>query len=50
MTINLVVVRPFGPYAKGALITDAATIASILASANVTSIVRINATTPLSGA
>ena len=41
---------PFGPYAKGALITDAATIASILASTNVTSIVRINATTPLSGA
>ncbi|MCA7118184.1 MAG: hypothetical protein LGL72_01935 [Acidibrevibacterium sp.] len=49
MTTNLVVVRPFGSYAKGALITDAATIASILASENANAVVRVNATTPLSG-
>ena len=49
MITNLVVVRPFGSYAKGALITDATTIASILASEHATSVVRGNATTPLSG-
>jgi hypothetical protein len=49
MTTNLVVVRPFGSYAKGALISDATTIAGILASENANAVVRVNATTPLSG-
>jgi hypothetical protein len=49
MNINLVVVRPFGPHARGAVITDAATIASILASEHATYIVRVKAETPEKG-
>ncbi len=43
MNQHLVVVRPFGPYAKGAVVTDAPTIASILASPYADHVVRIPA-------
>ncbi len=41
MTIHLVVVRPFGTYVKGAVITDAATITKILAGENRHYVVRV---------
>lgn len=41
MDIKLVVVRPFGAYAKGAVITDATKIAAILASEHATAVVRV---------
>ncbi|MDR3525384.1 MAG: hypothetical protein P4L66_14935 [Acetobacteraceae bacterium] len=43
MNHHLVVVRPFGVHQKGDVITDAATIASILASPNADHVVRIPA-------
>lgn len=47
MTIQLVVVRPFGTYAKGAIIGDAASIAAILASEQVTNVVRVQQPAPV---
>jgi hypothetical protein len=41
MTIQLVVVRPFGTYAKGDVIGDAASIAAISASEQATCVVRV---------
>ena len=41
MTIHLVVVRPFGAYMKGAVITDATTITQILAGENKHYVVRV---------
>ena len=41
MTIQLVVVRPFGTYTKGAVIGDAASIAAISASEQATCVVRV---------
>ena len=41
MTIQLFVVRPFGTYAKGDVIGDAASIATILASEQATCVVRV---------
>lgn len=41
MKTNLVVVRPFGAYAKGDVISDAATIAELLAGENSHSVVRV---------
>ncbi len=41
MQFHLVVVRPFGTYAKGALVTDADTVAAILAGENAADVVRI---------
>ncbi len=41
MNLHLVVVRPFGPHAKGSVITDATDIASILASPYADHVVRI---------
>ncbi len=46
MTIQLVVVRPFGTYAKGAVIGDAASIATILASEQAANVVRVQVTAP----
>jgi hypothetical protein len=46
MTIQLVVVRPFGTYAKGAAIGDAASIATILACEQVTNVVRVQVAAP----
>jgi len=43
MNHHLVVVRPFGAHQKGDVITDAAEIASILASPNADHVVRIPA-------
>ena len=41
MTIHLVVVRPFGTYAKGTVISDATLIAQVLASEKATHVVRV---------
>ena len=41
MTIHLVVVRAFGAYTKGAVITDATTITQILAGENQHHVVRV---------
>jgi hypothetical protein len=41
MNVNLVVVRPFGNYAKGDTIADAATIAQILAGEHAHDVVRV---------
>ncbi len=41
MQCHLVVVRAFGAYAKGEPITDAETIAHVLASANARDVVRV---------
>ena len=43
MSVQLTVVRPFGAYAKGQSITDAATIAKVLAGENSTYVVRVTA-------
>jgi hypothetical protein len=43
MNHHLVVVRPFGTYRKGAVISDPATIASVLASPHADHVVRIPA-------
>jgi|BEDMetMinimDraft_2_1075160.scaffolds.fasta_scaffold03852_2 hypothetical protein len=40
-TYHLVVVRPFGSYAKGALITDPKEIARVLASEHANKVVRV---------
>jgi hypothetical protein len=45
MTINLVVVRPFGGFARGDAITDAIRIAAILKSEHATNVVRVIAPT-----
>ena len=45
MTIQLVVVRPFGTYAKGDVIGDAASITTILASEQATCVVRVQVPT-----
>jgi hypothetical protein len=44
LTYHLVVVRPFGSYAKGAIITDPKEIASILASEHASKVVRVAGT------
>ena len=44
MNTILVVVRPFGPHAKGDVITDAAAMAATLASENAACVVRVIAT------
>ena len=41
MTIQLVVVRPFGTYLKGNVIGDAASIAAISASEHASNVVRV---------
>ena len=41
MQFHLVVVRPFGAYAKGALITDPGEVALVLAGENAADVVRI---------
>lgn len=41
MNVQLVVVRPFGTYAKGDVITDAAQIASVLAGEHAQCVVRV---------
>ena len=41
MNTVLVVVRPFGPHAKGDVIADAATIAATLAGENAACVVRV---------
>lgn len=41
MNFHLVVVQPFGKYAKGDVITDSATITEILAGENALSVVRV---------
>lgn len=41
MQFHLVVVRPFGTYAKGAVITNAVDVATILAGENAADVVRI---------
>ena len=41
MNTVLVVVRPFGPHAKGDVITDAATIAAVQAGQNAHCVVRV---------
>ncbi len=41
MTIQLVVVRPFGTYVKGAVIGDVASIAAVLASEQAANVVRV---------
>jgi hypothetical protein len=41
MNIHLVVVRPFGTYAKGDIVTDANTIAAILGSESAANVVRV---------
>ena len=41
MTIQLVVVRPFGTYVKGDVIGDAASIAAVLASEQAANVVRV---------
>ena len=41
MTIQFVVVRPFGKYAKGDVVGDAASIATISASEQVACVVRV---------
>lgn len=41
MQFHLVVVRPFGAYAKGDVITDPATVDTILAGENAADVVRI---------
>lgn len=46
MTIQLVVVRPFGTHSKGDVIGDAASIATILASEQATSVVRVQLPAP----
>ncbi len=46
MTIQLVVVRPFGTYAKGSVIGDAASIATVLASEHATNVVRVQVAAP----
>jgi hypothetical protein len=46
MNIHLVVVRPFGTYVKGALITDPQTITEILAGASASHVVRVLAAAP----
>jgi hypothetical protein len=46
MSTTLVVVRPFGGHAKGDAITDAATIAQILAGELAANVVRVFTTTP----
>ena len=43
MSVQLIVVRPFGTYGKGQLITDTATIAKVLAGENVANVVRVTA-------
>ena len=43
MQFHLVVVRPFGPHAKGAVITDAQAISDILAGENAHCVVRVAA-------
>jgi hypothetical protein len=44
MPIHLVVVRPFAAYAIGDAVTDADTIAAILASPHAADVVRVHAT------
>lgn len=41
MTFHLVVVRPFGAYEKGAVITDPDEVAAVLAGENAPSVVRL---------
>ncbi|MCW3477656.1 hypothetical protein [Limobrevibacterium gyesilva] len=41
MNFHLVVVRPFGAYAKGDIVTDAAAVAAILGSENARDVVRV---------
>jgi hypothetical protein len=48
MSVELVVVRPFGAYGKGQSITDAATIAKVLAGENAGYVVRVTAPQPAS--
>ncbi len=41
MQFHLVVVRPFGAYAKGVVITDQSVVAEVLAGENAADVVRI---------
>jgi hypothetical protein len=43
MSVQLVIVRPFGTYNKGDMITDTATIANVLAGESVANVVRVTA-------
>jgi len=43
MDLHLVVVRAFGPYAKGDVVSDAAAVAAILAGEHAGSVVRVTA-------
>jgi hypothetical protein len=43
MQFHLVVVRPFGPYAKGDIVTNAQAISDILAGENAACVVRVAA-------
>jgi len=43
MSVQLVVVRPFGTYGKGDVIADAATVAAVLATENARNVVRVAA-------